>query len=221
MAQPAVHETTLELYRRLPAFYRTADGGQVDWPLLRYLSLLGDQLGELSDLQTRIDYVAPDDGGAPGDTSDLSDPATADQAWLPWLAQHLGVVLPPRLTEAEKRDAVAYASAGWRAGTKTAVADAAKTVLTGSKYARLYDHATTRIDAGTATVWDVLIVTRPSETPDVQAVLDTVVAKGAKPAGVELHHEAYSASWATLETQRPTWADWEAAGSWQNLEETV
>lgn len=227
MAQPAVHATTQALYDRLPGFYRDADSkapGVGDWPLLRYLSLIGDQLGEIEDLFARIEYVAPDDGGDPTDTlentSDLADPTTADIAWLPWMGQHVGVQVSSALTDQEKRDAVKFASSGWRAATRSAVEDAAKTVLTGTKYVRVYDHATTRADAGTATQWDILIVTRPSETPDVQAVLDTVVAKGAKPAGVVLHHEAYDASWATLEASRPTWADWNDV-AWRDIEETI
>jgi hypothetical protein len=223
--RPDVHPTTERLYDQLPELYRRADDDQADgpngYPLLRFLSLTGDLLGDLEDLIDRIQYIPTDEGGAPGDTSDLADADAADEAWLTWLAQLVGVRLEPKLTTAEKRDAVRYASAGWRAGTKTAVADAAKTVLTGTKYARVYDHATTRQNAGTQSQWDVLIVTRPSETPDVGLVLATVVAKGAKPAGVVLHHEAYSATWATLATARPAWADWHAAASWRDLEETV
>jgi hypothetical protein len=222
--EPDVHPTTRRLYDQLPELYRNADRDRAEgpdgYPLLRYLSLAGDIAGALEDLADRIQYIAPDEGGPAGDTSDLADPDTADAVWLSYLAQLVGVQLEPKLSDTEQRDAIRYAPAGWRAGTKTAVADAAKTALTGDKYARVYDHATTRQDAGTQTEWDVLIVTRPSETPDVQAVLDTVVAKGAKPVGVQLHHEAYDATWDTIETKKPTWDDWEA-GTWADLEETV
>lgn len=222
MAAPAVHPTTLAVYGRLPEFYRLADA-ELDWPLLRFLSLLGDQLGELADLLERIDYVGPDEGGEPGDSSDLVDPSRADDAWLGWLAQLVGVKLAPRLTPTERRDAVLYASAGWRAGTKTGVGDAAKSVLTGDRYARIYPQQVPAGDGLTLAdggQWDLTVVTRTSETPSPELVLDTVVAKGAKPAGVVLHHLPYSASWAQIEALG-SWAAVEARGSWRALEETA
>lgn len=88
--RPDVSATTERLYGSLPAFYRDADE-PLDWPLLRYLSLLGDQLGDLEELVDRIDFVRAEDVGSAGDTSDLVDPATADAAWLPWLAQLVGI----------------------------------------------------------------------------------------------------------------------------------
>lgn len=215
MPPPVVHPTTQRLYDALPDFYRAADAHQVnpDYPLLRWLSLIGDQLGELEDLVDRVDYVTPNDGGAPGDTSDLTDPATADPAWLAWLAQLVGVTLAPALTVDEQRAAITTASSGWRAGTRDGMADAARTALTGTKYVRIIDHYG-------GDQWRVEVLTRTTETPDVALVLAAIVSKGAKPAGVELVAVAYVTTWAALEADRPTWADWEAAGNWQNLEET-
>lgn len=208
MPPPPASATLERLWDRLPEVYRLVDE-TVGWDLFRYLSVVVDQAGELETLLDRM--IA----------GELADPDTADRAWLVWLGQLVGVEVTPNLSDLEARDAIRYASSGWRAGTKAAVADAAKSVLTGSRYARVYDHATSRNTAGQDGVWDVLIVTRPSETPDVTTVLDAVVRKGAKPAGVVLHHEAYSATWGLLATARPTWADWHAAGTWRDLEETV
>lgn len=214
MARPAVSATTEALYAAIPERIRLEDELQdPDWPLLRYLSLIGDQLDEVVVLIDRVDYVTVNDGGAVGDTSDLADPATADVGWLDWLGQLVGVRLAPALTEAERRDAVAFSSSGWRAATKGAVADAARSALTGTRYVHILDHY-----AGDP--WRVEVRTRTSETPSVPAVLEAIVAKGAKPAGVELVPTAYDATWAQLEALRPTWADWEAAGSWALLEET-
>lgn len=220
MATPALTpdpgEALGRLYGRLPDHYRSADA-DAGYPMFKWIAGMCRVLSDVEDLLERIDYVAPADGGAPGDTSDLVDPATADAAWLPWLAQLVGVRLRPDFTDAEKRDAIRYASSGWRAGTKTAVADAAKTELTGTQYAKVYDHSVSV--PGDGGVWDVLIITRVTETPDPSRVLAAVVKRGAKPAGVVLHHRAYEASWDTVVATYPTWAAIESAGSWNKIQE--
>jgi hypothetical protein len=199
MPRPDVADLTDRLYDRLPAMYRDADE-PLNFPLLRWLSLLLDLAGELDVLHDRL---VPTDRA---DTSELADPATADLAWLPWLAQLVGVRLPRDLTGQAARDAVQFASSGYRGGTKAAVADAAKSELTGTRYAQIYDHSTDTSAIGAAGKWDVLIVTRTSETPSVARVLDAVVAKRAKPGGVVLYHRAYTATWAAVHTAFPTWA---------------
>lgn len=204
------------LYDRLPDHYRTADS-TADFPLYRWLAGICRIQNDVEVLQERVDYVAPSDGGTPGDTSDLTDPTTADVSWLSWLAQLVGVRLTSNLSEEEMREAVQFASSGWRAGSKASVADAAKSELTGTRYARVYDHSIT--EPGDGGEWDVLIVTRASETPDPELVLAAVERRGAKPAGVILHHRAYEASWGTLEAERPTWAQWNGV-TWQQIEET-
>lgn len=206
-----------ELYLRLPDYIRRADKPTLT--LKRYLSTIVDQYGEVMALADRIDFVPPSQGGAFGDTSDLTNPETAEYHWLPWLAQLVGVDLDTTLSEQAQRDAVLFASSGWRAGSKTAVANAAKSALTGSRYVAVYDHST---DAGVGTggEWDVLLITAVSETPDIDAVLAAVIAKRAKPAGVLLWHLAYQADWDQIEALRTTWDGVEAAMSWTALEET-
>lgn len=88
--RPAVAELTDEWFDSLPGYLRDSDASS-EWPLLRFLSLVGDQAGAVAVLTARADYVAPTDGGVPGDTSDLVDPATADAGWLAWLAQFVGL----------------------------------------------------------------------------------------------------------------------------------
>jgi hypothetical protein len=190
MARPAVTALTDRLYAQLPAMYRDADE-PLDFPLLRFLSLLGDLAGEVDVLHDRVS------ADEPGGRSELADPAVADLAWLPWMAQMVGVRLPPNLTGQAARDAVAFASSGYRGGTKAAVADAARSALIGARYVKIHDHSIT--EPGNGGEWDVLLVTRVSDTPDVQAVLDAVVSKRAKPAGVVLHHRAYSATYAQVQ----------------------
>lgn len=201
--------TSDRVYDRLPEAYRVDDELR-GFPLLRYLSTLTDQAGDLEDLVDRFD-------GDP--TSDLVDPDTADNAWLDWLGQLVGVRLDPALTESERRDAVRFSSSGWQAGNKTAVADAAKTELTGTKFARVYDHSTAASVIGAASQWDVLIVTRPTETPNPAAVIEAVKRKRAKPAGVVLYQRSYESSWDTITTTYPTWNALEQAGSWNVIQE--
>lgn len=206
--RPDVAGFTDRWYESLPEVFRTADVG-TDFTLLRFLDLIGASADTVEQLLDRFD---PEDGSP----SQLVDPDTADAGWLPWLAQLVGVVLEPRLSEPERRDAIRFASSGWRAGTKTAIADAARSALTGSRYVRVIPH---RTPAGPGGLWDVLLVTRLSETPDVGVVLATVVMRHAKPAGVKLWHLAYQATWAQLEAAYPTWAA-RNGKTWRTLEET-
>lgn len=94
MARPAVSAFTARWWEALPAVYRDADEDQADgvngWPLERFLSLLGDQAGEI---ETLYDRIALHDDGTGDWVSDLANPATADAAWLAWLAQIAGLGL--------------------------------------------------------------------------------------------------------------------------------
>lgn len=215
MAAPVVDAFTREVYDSLPEAVRTGQDA-LDYPLLRYLSLVLDQIGAQVTTAEAIDYTPVDEGGAPGDVSKLVDPDTADHAWLPWLAQLAGIQLDPALSDADARTAIRSGSAGWMAGTRQAIIDAAKTALTGSRYVELIGHETSD---GAGGPWDLAVVTRPYETPNGQAVLDAINAQHAKPAGVVIWHKTYGASWQTLHTLRPTWADWNTA-TWDDIHQT-
>lgn len=151
-------------------------------------------------------------------TSDLVDPVTADAAWLNWLGQLVGVNTDTLLSEQERRDAVQFASSGFHAGSQTALEDAARSELTGTRYVRVYTHSTDDMAGiGTGTEWDILLVTKTSETPSVAQVVDTVIRKGAKPAGVRLYHKAYEVPWSISDTM--DWDDRDAL-TWDEYEET-
>lgn len=199
-------------YDTLPDHHRESDeaGG---FPLYRFAAGTVQQLAEVEALIDGIDY----DDAVPGDTSVLADPTVAPLGTLPWLAQLVGVPLRADLTDTEKRDAVQFASSGWRAGTKQAIADAARSELTGTKFARVYDHSITQ--PGDGGEWDVLIITRSTETPDVTRVLQAVTRRAAKPAGVVLRHRAYESTWDTVTATYPTWVTVEGAGSWNRIQE--
>lgn len=226
------------LYQRLPEVYRTMDASGSDWPLKRYLGGMLDTAGAVADTFTAIrgDFPAGPDSPQPwalpaGDLavwqanrlnrpSALGDPYQADPRWLSWMAQLVGAPLNPGASVQEQRDTIAFATSGWRGGTRQAIADAARTALTGSMYAQVVPHTIPTDSGGVQAggIWDITIVTRDSETPDPAAVLDAVLRKGVKPAGAVLHHAGYSASWSQIEAVFPTWADWNAA-TWAQIEQ--
>lgn len=225
------------LYNRLPEIYRTLDVDQA-WLFKRYINAITTASAEVDDLVERIRGARPVGPAEPlpwgldpdelvqwiearaSRPSALTDPDLADAAWLPWLAQLVGAQLDPNASIAEQRDTIRYATSGWRAGTRGAVADAARSALTGTRYAKVYPHMTADANLGLVpgTPWDVTVVTRATETPDVDAVLGAILRKGVKPAGVVLWHKAYEATWDTWEAVFPTWAEWDAA-TWDQMQE--
>ncbi len=211
--RPNVRPYTQAWFDRLPAHIRDVDESG---DLLHFLSLIGDQLDVLQERMAAISYYPLDDGGLPGDTSALVDPTQAGTlgdplAHLRWLAQLLGVQLNQSDSLDAQIDAIRYAPSGWRAGTKKAVADAARSVLSGTKWVSIEPRY-----AGDP--WAIGVRTRVSETPDPVSVINAILAKRAKPAGFVLVNAAFTSSWDSLEAERPTWDDWEV--SWTEIEET-
>lgn len=207
MTQPAVEPLAQQVYDRLPQFMRDADPAQ-DFALLRFTSLVPGAIADVDELIERFAFDFPDG------TSDLADPQTADAAWLPWLAQAVGVRLIPDSTEQEKRDAIGSATTGIAAGTRGSIAVAARSALTGTKYVDVRDH-----EGGDP--WVIGVSTRDDETASVQAVLDAIEFAQARPAGFQIVYSAYRISWNTLEAKYPTWNAIEAATTWSNIESTL
>lgn len=165
MTEPVYSPTAESIYSDLPQHYRIADG-KIDFPLKRWWRGVLDQVGDMEVLRDRIDYLPPDEGGVPGDTSDLVDPAKADAAWLDWRAQFTGIRFPASMSNSEKRALMANETALLQVGTRQALVAAIETALVGDKYVNLYRNSTNTGNIGTATVWDVLIVTKATETLD-------------------------------------------------------
>lgn len=238
MSEPEVSAFAERLYGRLPEVYRRMDIEQV-WLLKRYLAAATHTAGEIETVVERARGSRPAGPASPAPwglvsdeeltrwaqartalPSELGDPLLADDAWLPWLAQLVGARLDPAASEAERRDTIRYATSGWRAGSRAAIADAARSALTGTQYAQVLVHSTVSggmVVAGSP--WDITIVTRDSETPDPDAVLGAVLRKGVKPAGAVLHHHPYTTSWTAATAAYPTWAD-RGGTSWREIEET-
>lgn len=188
---PAVSALTRRWYDSLPELYTHADelepsGG--GYPLLRYLSLLGDQAGAVEALGDRVD------GG------ELTDPYRADPGWLDWLGQFVGVRVPGGTPDAVKRDLIDGGSAGWQAGTRGSIAVAAKRHLSGTQYATVAPSTTDR--------WTIRVVVRADEAPTpLSLVADAIVEDGAKPAGFVLEVIAYTPTWDNIDGLGGTWAD--------------
>lgn len=207
MPAPVVSTTTQAIFDRLPAYQRDGDTAQDDRPLLRFLSLMGDQLGDLVDTFERIQFLRPEEGGEAGDTSDLVDPDTADSGWLHWLAQRAGFEAGD-LTVAQLRLLLQNADDNRSVGSREGIAAAAAVALTDTRF----------VQVRPAGAWTISVETIPDETPDAGAVLDAVLEANQKPAGATLVHAYYSASWATLEATWPTWSDLNNR-TWEEREE--
>jgi hypothetical protein len=241
MAQPAVSVTTQRQYEGLPEIYRESDAQQLSgggFPLLRFMSLIADQAGDVEALLDRIGYRAVFDGGAPGDTSDLTDPVTADAAWLPWLAQLVGIRFDEVFGVNERRAAITSAADGWRAGSTRSVVAAVQSVLAGNRLVIIDRHhegddhkvlIRTRTSETEILTWRSLEATYPTwgelEDPsswgalNPRNVLRTLEVRQVKPAGVQFFHELGTLTWGRLESEAPSWADIEALGSWAALED--
>jgi hypothetical protein len=165
---PTVSATTTRWWNHIAEYQRDRDAIQPgDFPLMRFLSLLGEELHLVTDFLTRSD---PTDTGV----SALLDPATADAAWLPWLAQLVGVDLSSIASVPDRRAAIAGASSGWRAGTEAGIAAIVAAQLTGTK----------KVTITRPGPFQILIVTYASQTPFPGAIIPAIIAAKANPAGV-------------------------------------
>lgn len=211
MPEPIYSATTERVYSNLPEIWRTQDELS-GWELKSYLSSVLDQFGDVETMIDRFNFDALPDG-QPEDTSDLVDPYAADVKWLPWLAQLVGQQIVSATTSIT-RSRIASPNK-FKAGTKTAMAEAAKNVLTGEQRVTIFDHSTSA--PGNGGQWDILIITKSSETVSDPAA--EIIRVGAKPAGIILHTTTFEATWAAIEAGLPTWADWDAK-TWGEIEET-
>lgn len=232
---PYISVAAQRMYERLPRIYRILDERN-GWALKRYLAGAVHFAGDIDTMIERIRGARPVGPAMPEPwdleadeladwraarrdvNSALTDPDLANPSWLSYIAQLLGAYLDPRSSLAERRDTIRFATSGYRGGTSAALADAARSALTGSRYVMVQKW--TRGDGDVPSVWDITLRTRASETPvSSQEVIDTVIRKGAKPAGVRLWHTTYGTPWDLVEARFPTWEDWELR-PWDAIEES-
>jgi hypothetical protein len=195
-----------------PAF--GAVRGEIGYPLLRYIASLADQVDNLAQLVDRFAYVPEDEDLSAGArrTADLIDPATADAAWLPYIAMFRGGKLDLSLPVAQQRASLETPAAlGWYAGSADSIVQAAQRALTDTQHVALvYGYG--------GDPFTIAVQTLVTETPDDQAVLDAIDQAGVRPAGFDIVIEHYQSSWDSQEAAYPTWATREAAGSWDTIE---
>lgn len=209
-----VGPTTARVYGRLEEWRRADDdsvathGYPPGWPLLRFLWTIAGPLDDLEELIDRIDYVRPEDGGTPGDTSDLADPATGNAGWLAWQARTAGLDLRDRTDPAERRAYLATAETVRYSGSEEAVASAVRPLLTGTRFVLVVDHY--------GADWTIGVVTLAGETAATTSAAILAAAELERPAGHDLVHDL-GLTWGDLEANYPTWTAIEAAGSWGAL----
>lgn len=140
-----------------------------DYALAVLCTAIGVMFQEAEDL-------ARDTEDGPG-WSMILDLDRCPEAWLPWLAQFVGVVIPAGLPGDQHR-AWIQGTDGFRRGTRTAMEAAAAATLTASK--------TVTFRERWPTPYSLQVVTYQAETPDPALTERALVAQ--KPAGLVLDY---------------------------------
>lgn len=196
-----------EVFNRLPREYRIEDELRQYSHLLKYLSLVGDQLDEVRAI---IQRIFPETG-----RSELVDPYTADAAWLRWLAQFVGIPRAESVPLSQLRPLIALAADGWSHGTMPRLIKTIRSLLVDVGWGVPY----VAVDRDSSDPFRLTIRTAREETPQGGAeLIAQVIAAGAKAAGILLMWVVYEASWDVIETRFPTWDAVEAANPWAHIE---
>lgn len=175
--EPVTTETADIIWDRLPAHFKDQDPKE-GWVMKRYMGSVGDVLDEFAQLNKRIDYIPPEDGGdyeyvrdngsvrvVSLDSSALADPQKADREWLPWIGQVMGVKDVP--AHDKGRGMIQAAGASYMLGTASSIEAAAQSDLIGDRYVKYYPRKKWMpgdVNVSDGTEWEGLIVTRDSET---------------------------------------------------------
>lgn len=174
---------------------------QAAWSLLILVNAIGSGLG----FQLVEDLVRDTPEG-PG-WSALLDVERCPEIALPWLAQLVGVRLPPGLSEADQRARI-RSTDGFRRGTRAAMIGAARATLTGGRTVlfRERDGAGHGYPASPDYAYVLTVHTYTSETPNPTATLNALLAQ--KPGGILMFYTAIDGQdWQQL---RDNWANWGA-----------
>jgi hypothetical protein len=180
--------------------------GTVAWSLAHFCAALGVMFQPAEDL-------ARDTPDGPG-WSVVVDLARCPDAWLPWLAQFVGVTVIPGSTPAEMRARIASTD-GFKRGTPAAIAGAAKATLTGNQYVAFRERDISAPDPP----YSLEVITLAGETPDPNATLAAILAQ--KPAGIVLSYRTVTGQdWQALTAK--TWRQARTTySSWRNLRDNV
>lgn len=168
MTIPSLGSVGAELYDALaPLAYDDENHG---YALAHVCEAIGRMWQQVADL-------AEDRDGRPG-WATLLDVETCPGWALPWLAQIPGARITTGAPENLQRDEARRRSGQARGRPQTMI-DAARATLTGTRTVRLIERA-----GGSA--WQIVAITRTTETPDPAATLKALMAE--KPGGDLLTH---------------------------------
>lgn len=145
----------------------------VGWALAHFCAAIGVMFQDVEDL-------ARDTSEGPG-WSGVMDLDRCPDAWLPWLAQFVGVTVVPGSTPAEMRARIASTD-GFKRGTPAALAGAARATLTGSQVVWFRERDPTAADPP----YSLEVVTLTSQTPSATTTRAALIAQ--KPAGIILNY---------------------------------
>jgi hypothetical protein len=220
MAAPVFSDFTERLFARLPDTVRNSDEEQSvpdgGYPLKRWIAGIGDVCGSIEDTYNRMMWKLEGEGGAPGDDSDLANPATADSAWLPWISMIRGLTNKRAMDESKRRELLA-SDTNYKRGTKQSIINAVTPSLTGDRFCEVYDHTSDFAQIGAATVWDLLIVTKAVQTPGGVDPVQLVIDADCKPAGVTVRSAFVTSNWDAIEAVTTTWNIWDGY-DWTGIE---
>lgn len=174
---------------------------------------LGDYVAAIATMWSEVEQYQADPDTDAVNWQALFDVDVAPMAALPWLAQCVGERIMVGFTEQQARDWIVSAP-NWSRGTEQGIVDAIKRLLIPP--ATVQFGTRMRLD-GTVDDDYIAIVTYATQTPDAQAVRNTL--RRTVPADIVWEYdvldaatwelvEAGMADWAELEsTYGPTWHD--------------
>lgn len=161
--------------------------------------------------QPLYDLVRERNDGTPG-WGILFDVDRCPAACLPYLAQYVGVVITPEMSEEQIRNEIREPT-GWARGREPAIRIAAQRTLTGARRVIIRPR--------TPKVGEHYIRTLKSETPD--PVRTEAVLRAAVPAWECLDYAAIDGvAWTDIDAAWDTWADVDADfTTWGDLADTL
>jgi hypothetical protein len=168
--QPNIGAFAQRVYEKLEPLQ--FDEESLDWPLARYVGVLGSMFQE-------IDDYASDGPNDEAGYSVLVDLNRAPSKALPWLAQFVGVRLDLSLSDAGQRTMI-RSTAGFNRGTKASLIAAAQRHLTGPKDVIM-------IERYQGSAYRLYMATRAAQTPNSATTLADIMTQ--KPAGIVLTYE--------------------------------
>lgn len=175
MASPTLTRAGGRIYEALsPLATLDPENG---WHLAHYVSALARMIDRPAD------WGGDQEDGTPG-WALLFDPDTAPEEALEWLAQFVGVTLPPHLTAAQKRERI-KSTDGFRRGSAAAMRAAPLPYLTGNKIVYMSER-------WGGDPYHVRVATITEETPDPLSVANALLEQ--KPAGVVLTYQVVDAT---------------------------